>query len=308
MGKTRKYLYFDHQSKGNAYIAALADYQKVPYSVNHDRDIYFVLTDHDVLGRGKKLDRIYANGCRRFFIYPHAARPNLYNDIYPERSYITAHFVVSPVHAQILRKYGYSLPIHDVGWHLCPIREFQPRKQVRNVLFAPIHPRCAEIDKQVNREAWGRLYSLAKDGIIDLTVRYIRTLEDSGLPPMQEGVTYVKGELDQSYSEIDNADVVVGHQTIAWISVARGIPTVMMAEDMPSHQIKSGTPDHVYVKSWDKYKDLLMYPLDLLKTNDTMEMLESAAICDMEIREWRENMIGRPFDQEKFLEILKSYL
>ena len=62
------------------------------------------------------------------------------------------------------------------------------------------------------------------------------------------------------------------------------------------------------VKSWDKYKDVLMFPLDILESNDTTSLLELACHSDEPIREWKKKFIGNEFDPKKFVEILESYL
>jgi hypothetical protein len=219
--------------------------------------------------------------------------------------------VVSEEHAEVMRTYGYSKPLHAVGWNLCPIQKFRPRPEPRKVLFAPIHPRCAEIDKNVNKETFKRLLKLAKKDQIELTVRYIKELSGAGLEFVQHpNVHYFQGGLDLDYSQIDETDIVVSHQTFAWTAVARGTPTVMMGEDMPTHIQRMHREDVEFAQNWDKYQHLIAYPLDILacKPRDVWKLLQRAASCDEEIRDWKGRMIGGPFDEEKFMKILEGYL
>ena len=117
---------------------------------------------------------------------------------------------------------------------------------------------------------------------------------------------YIRGGLDLSYADMDNADVVVGHQTYAWLAVARGVPTVMMDEEMPTHTSPRKGPSS-FAKHWDDYKDLIMYPLDILHTDDPMRLMERAAGSDGDIMEWKQRMIGEAFDPAKFAEVIKGY-
>ena len=118
---------------------------------------------------------------------------------------------------------------------------------------------------------------------------------------------YIEGQPNQSHAEIDAADVVVGHQTFAYIAVARGVPTVMMAEwEAPTY---GNTPDTlIRARDWDSYRHLMMYPLDILAEEDTPALLERVIRSDCEIAEWRARMIGQPFDGDCFVELLEKYL
>ena len=305
---------YNHQSKGVAYVDALTKLTKYKYIDTageippYFRELSFVLTDSDILGRSHRLKAHKRHGAKGIFLIPHTARPNIVNDISGGCPDTTAQFVVSQGHIDVIRRYGYTKPMHAVGWSLCPIKEFKPRQAPRNIVFAPIHPRCSEIDKQANRDTFERLRKLAVNDTIKLTVRFINSLALSGLERVEhENITYVPGRMNQDYSQIDEADVVVAHQTYAWLAVARGVPTVMMAEDMPTHIEPRGKPVQ-YARNWDKYKDLLMYPLDILATKDTLGLLTRATKSDKEISDWRSRMIGEPFDGKKFVDIIAGYV
>jgi len=303
-----RYIMFDHQGKGTPLLNALKGHAlQFPDDPKYYHRLSLVLASHDVQGNMRRLQRIHDGGCRNFFLYPHTARPNIINDIFPNLPYITAQFVTAEGHIEVLRRYGVTMPIHSIGWLLCPLREFTPRARARKVLFAPIHPRCAEIDQQVNFRTWEILYSLVQKGAIDLTVRYVNDLVSSGLEQSRDGrVKYVRGGLDLSYAEIDQADVAVGHQTFAWMAVARGVPCVMMDEEMPTHTSpRKGAP--AFAQHWNDYVDLLRYPLDILHTDDPMALMERAAGSDGDIMDWKQRMIGEAFDPAKFVEIIKRY-
>ena len=301
----RTFVCFNHQGKADVLVNSLLT--KFIRGQNPKECIDFVLSDNDVGGRRAQFERMKRKGTHTFFVYPHSAPPSMVNDHYSTWEGRTAQFVVNEYHAEVLRGYGYTKPVHGIGWYLCPQRDFMPKRYARNILFAPIHPRNAPIDKKVNAEAFARLYKVAKTGEIDLTVRFVGNLVDNGLQE-KPGVNYTNEKMDLSFSQIDNADVVIGHQTIAWLAVARGTPTVMMAEDMPRHFKGSTGVDYKDVKSWNKVKHLFQYPYDILEADDTMSLLNKAAGSSKDITDWRRRMIGEQFNSDKFLKIVEGYL
>lgn len=307
----REFIFFNHHSKGNPFLRALfRDGYRRSGNFSTYRKVDFILADQAILGRKNHLRDFHLAGTRRFFVYPHTARPNLVNDIVPEFEHITAQFVVSESHAEVMRAYGYSKPLHAVGWSLCPIQSFRSHKEPRKVLFAPIHPRCAQIDQDVNRATFDRLFRLAQSDDIELTVRYTGKLGEAGLERVaHRNVTWFQGKLDPDFHQIDEADVVVSHQTFAWMAVARGVPTVMMAEDMPTH-IQILGDDVQYAPNWKKYHHLIAYPLDILSVLpcEALGLLQRAVASDEPISDWRARMIGQPFDPERFVAILEGYL
>ena len=297
------FTYWNHQGKADKLIEALSPKYTPDITEGARERARFMLTDNDVRGRVPQLERAKKLGVQSFLVYPHTARPSMINDNWPAWEGTAAQFVVNEYHAEVLRGYGYKKPLESIGWTLCPIREFR-ETPAREVLFMPIHPRNAPIDRKVNKEAFDRLVALG--GAINLTVRYVGDLIDNGIPEVG-GVTYIQGRMNQNFAEIDAADVVVGHQTAAWIAVARGVPTVMMAEDMPTH-FRTWANEYVNTKSWDKVSHLFRYPLDILAEDDTMAILTRAARSDSEIADWRRRMIGEAFDPQRFVEIVERYL
>lgn len=303
----KTYFCYEHQGKQKAFVEALRShgYFQTPVTTG----IAFILADADVLGRVTRFERIHnINRSVKFFVYPHAARPDLAHDGFGGNPFTTATFVVSKEHAEVLRIIGHKEPLHVVGWSLCPIQPFIPHSSYENVLFAPIHPRNSMIDKRANQAVMDRLVTLAKADRIKLTVRFISSLPETGITRVDHpNIIYTAGTRDNGHEQIDAADVVVSHQTFAWIAVARGVPTVMMAEDMVCHwEVRPGKL--IVAKTWDRYKHMLMYPLDILQVDDTVALLEHAISTDEDIHDWKRRMIGDAFDHDKFIEIVESYL
>jgi len=306
------YMAFNHQGKADRFIHALNGGRYILLDCHRRyKGVKFVLTDTDIMGRRFKLEHMRKSGVKRFFVYPHAARPDIVNDIYKEWAFTTAHFVSAQGHVDVMRAFGYSRPLEVVGWSLCPIREFMPRVEPREVLFAPIHPRCSKVDQDVNKGTFERLAALAYSGDIHLTVRFVRSLPDSGLERVEHpNIEWTAGAMNQMYDQIDHADVVVGHQTFLYLAVARGVPAVAMATDMPTHVQHRNKPV-LWARNWKKYEHLLAYPYDIMDCKNkeqTLSLLRRAVGCDEEISDWRKRMLGSPFRKDRFLAKVERYL
>jgi hypothetical protein len=299
---------FNHQNKADSYIRALES--RGWKKVSDPGEARFILSDSNVNHRRKTLDHYHAQG-KKVFLYPHAARPNIFWD-FPGQDFegkIDAHFIAAAGHGEIMRSYGFPYPLEVAGWSLCPIRPFQAKPDIRRVVFAPIHPNSngflCTVDKRINKATFTILLRLADLCGFELLVRCIGELADNGIWKAG-GVAYIQGRKDQSVGEIDAADLVVSHQTFAFLAVARGIPTLMMGE---SYAPRWGGSERELktVRSWDVYKDLFRYPLDILE-GDPVELVNRARESDESIRDWRERMIGEPFDPGAFVDRLEKYL
>ena len=297
-----------HQGKEKAYVDALRKAGYKPTLIEHGNP-RFVLYDLDCFKRRSALERFY-NRKVPIFMYPHAARPQVVwdgmHELFP---YTRCSFVIAKGHEEVMRRYGYDLPIEVTGWAYCGIKAFEPVKEVKNILFAPIHPAAnglmIDVDRDLNIRTYKRLVPYCKENGIQLSVRHIKSLKANGLDPVG-GVKYISGDTKLSIADIDAADLVVAHQTFAYMAVARGKPVVMMGEDLPPRTIlPNGKP--IFVKSWDKYADILAFPLDIL-AGDVGSVITKACKQNAKVTEWRDRFIGEPFDPKIFVEKLESYL
>ena len=304
----------DHQNKGAAYADALADHGYFQARHVNVQGLRFLLTDADWSSRA------FAAAARSreipIFLYPHAARPMVQYDGCVEPNRVTAMFTQAPGGKAIMERIGYPYPVEVSGWAYCPIRDFVPRK-VSRVLFAPIHPNqngyLNRIDKDLNRRTFAKLEAWCRETGTALSVRFI------GPDPAQSGladeygrtedtVDWHQGKKNNSTADMLTADLVVSHQTFAWMAVASGIPTLMMGEDVPP---RTGNTDagFRFVDHWDDYKDDLMFPLDILdESRTTDDWIRLASSTDEPIRNWRANFIGEPFDPDRFVKTLEGYL
>lgn len=295
---------YNHQGKGKKYIDALISGDMKQTFNTLEANI--IITDLDDPSRMERVDQR-----TRVFCYPHSAVASIiWDSLYEAHPKTAACFMPSKGHIDIMQAYGYSKPIHVSGFPYCDFKPFEPNEHPRNVLFAPIHPNMnsflSEIDRRINSSVYQRLLYLLQNDCINLTVRHIGSLEKNGLW-LDERVTFKEGKTDLSFIEIDNADIVVSHHTHAHMAIARGKPVLMMGEDIAPRY--GGTEESLrFVKSWDKYKDMLMYPLDILNANDTMSMIVSAAKGRSPIvQDWIDRIIGDPFQPDEVVKVVKNY-
>lgn len=295
----------DHQNKSIAYREALA---KAGYTFTdrlHAQGLRFILTDADW--------REMVTRCRNIpiFLYPHAARPMVQYDGCIEPKPVKAMFTHAEGGKAIMEKIGYPYPVEVTGWAFSEVRPFRPVKDVKRILFAPIHCNANgylhEVDKDLNRKTLKRLTEYCLDRKIQLSVRYIGEPEQSGFSAKcSEYIEMHRGKKNNSTADMETADVVVSHQTFAYLAVALGVPTIMMGEDVPP---RSGNSDEGFrfVDHWEAYRDDLMFPLDILQ-GDTETVIRAACEGSGAVEEWKARYIGKPFDGPAFVEKLESYL
>jgi hypothetical protein len=251
------------------------------------------------------------------FLYPHAARPMvLYDGPVIPRDDVACMFTQAEGGVELMKRIGYPCPVEAVGWALTEILPFKPSYQVKNILFAPIHPNATgflhDVDKDINVRAYEKLAQYCKEMGAKLTVRFCRKIEDNGLKKQynakEDFVTWFQATTDVATKQIRDADLIVSHQTYAYMAVAIGKPVLMMGEEIPP-RCGNRADGFEFVKHWDDYKDYLMFPLDLLNPSHSVEeWVDIAAASDEPIKEWKKRFIGNPFDADLFVERLESYL
>ena len=304
---------FDHQNKSAAYKQALAEAGYLFTERENVQGIRFFLSDADWResmmeeARGRKIP---------VFLYPHAARPMVQYDGCIEPRPVRCMFTQAPGGKYLMEKIGYPYPVEVSGWAYSEVRPFRPVEKVRKILYAPIHPNAngwlSAVDKDLNRRTFQALEDYCRGTGAQLSIRLIGLPEECGLECLNEparipiGCEWHRGKKNNSSADMESADVVVGHQTYAYISAALGIPTVMMGEDIPPRSGNTAAGFR-YVKHWDDYKEYLMYPLDILSGHPADAIEKACAGC-AEVENWKSRLIGEPFDGRAFVEKLESYL
>lgn len=303
----------EHQHKGIEYITALI--MGGHWRTHRRMSADFIFFDHDIGAHGAGwragLEQAYEMG-KPTFIYPHSARPNVMQDTNPSWPYTRALFTIGEGHKEVLQTIHYPCPIEVTGWTYSPILDFVPVTPEENikVLFAPIHPNrngfLDELDKECNASAFDILIDTPG---IEITVRHIQSLENNGLY-YDDSVRYVEGIPDGTTKEIEEADVIIGSYTLAYIAVAMGKPLIMMAEKMRPH---SGNMKGMvrFSKNWEAYRDIMRYPFeieDCTDGSDFLEMADAVMAGQRSVESWKERFIGKPFDPQYFVQRVDAYL
>ena len=301
-----------HQNKENAFKTALLNRGWHETAYRFSQWVTFGLFDGDWRHGTSGPDGMDG---KPWFLYPHAARPMIqYDGCVKPREDCRAMFVSAPAGVHLMQIIGYPCEVVEVGWSLCPIKAFQPRAKAERITFAPIHPNgngwLSDVDKHLNREAYQRLAKYAETHEATVTVRYCHDIGFNGLgEAMAEGhpnIIWKQASPDGSTDDITKADLVVSHQTFAYMAVALGVPTVMIGEDVPP---RSGNSDagFCYVDHWDDYKDYMIYPLDILSEN-TEAVIQTAISGSEAVEDWKRRFIGEPFRPDYFVDCIEERL
>ena len=296
-----------HQNKARVFANALkhGGFDVVDSPIPADA----LLIDHDIkeFGHQEHIRRFHDAG-KPVFIYPHGAAPMLcWDGMHEPSDMITANFVTSKGHQQVMKRYGYPTPTHVIGWYLCEQKPWQPTAGYK-ILFGPVHPVLGHVfmfpeDLELNRRTYQRLLELIPS--IDLTVRHIGGLEYNGLWEA-EGVRIYQGKTDNTFHDIDNADLIIANGTLAYMAIARGKPTIMMNQLTQAKEPEINTFKRLEAVSVDKYRDYMRYPFDVDDDDDLGKIMMYA--CGKEPRRWINRFIGEQFDPGKFIKLIKGLM
>ena len=299
-----------HQGKGNAFKLALASRGWSESQYLYSQYVRFGLFDAD--WRPGDIERLAG---KPYFLYPHAARPMVqYDGSVTPRADCRTMFVSAPAGVYLMEKIGYPCEVVEVGWSLTPINRFKPKNRAKSITFAPIHPNgngfLHEVDKKLNRAAYARLVEYAEQNDSTVKVRFCGSIPDNGLEKEfaeeHPRVIWKQGNKDGSYDDILSADVVIAHQTFAYMAVALGVPTVMMGEDIPP---RSGNSEagFSYSAHFDEYRDYLAFPLDILN-GDPERVIGTAIKGSRAVSNWKSRFIGHAFRPDYFVDCLEARL
>jgi hypothetical protein len=185
-----------------------------------------------------------------------------------------------------------------------PVLPFREVANARTITFAPIHPNgngwLPPLYWERNRLVFEELLKL--NGI-RITVRHLHSLEANGLWKVdRKNVRFVLGERDGRTTEIDTSDLVVAAQTYAFIAIARGVPTVMIDEDICP--CSGSEPETLReVANWERYRAIWKYPWNFPEQG-LAELLQAAGRYDPV--EWKRRFIGDPFRAAAFAGLVKG--
>lgn len=296
------YYVYNHQHKGQPYHRAMkaaghtANLRKADVTL-FDRDQVMNSTQPcyqvtEQLERGSLI-----------MIYPHSALPPWwYDGLVPVRDYLSCVFVIGEAHKAATSVFMPGARVEVAGWPWCAQKPFKAPKQVKRVLFAPIHlagglrPEAYEANRNIFRE----LKRIKRNENVEIVIRYIGELQEQGLKPYRE-FEFVEGFRDGATGEIDRADVVIAEGTFMYLAVARGVPTIGINQHLPTRANKNYaryTPH-----TWNDYGHLFSYPINY-KPGQLRKLIEQAAAGEQS--EWRAANIGKTMDPLAFAETVEG--
>lgn len=300
-----RYFISHHQHKGMAIEEAL---KKEGWYFRRRR-VSIALFDHAINRHrpqeGRGLVNQYHDAWATIVTYPHGATGAWWADstYYPPNKKIFANLVIGEGHKhieQIMRPY---LEHYAIGWGFCPVLDFKSPKEVRNILFAPIHGSLhnhslPDQKKEMNSKVYEALLKLSDN--YKISMRVLNPLENIGLWKNSR-VKLIFGKPDGSYKDIDEADLVIAEGTFMYLSVARGKPTVGINQHVPC----SGSTiiENFELRNWDKYKDYMAYPIDF--DDDSLENLIDRA-ANEEQTDWKNLFIGKEMNSRNLSDLLKE--
>ncbi|KKL53421.1 hypothetical protein LCGC14_2275620 [marine sediment metagenome] len=304
-----------HQHKDKAFVKALEvrDYARWPFM--NFPDLFFYDHEHGEYGYGinNQLDMVFQKK-RPVFIVPHTGRAGYPYTLREAWPHAVARFVFSEGSKKMYEMCKVPGPIEVIGWAWSAIYPFiEPNiGEKMKILFCPIHPNengfLHKIDRTVNHQT---LRAMARmKNVADIKVRYLQALEHQGLW-VEDGIEYVKGDPDGSLKEVGEADVVIGAYTLAYLSIARGKPTIMIGEHEKLH---SGNTKQLmkWTNTEHLWKDYVKYPYNFEEVfydaDDVYKMIGEVLRYSEEVEAWSSLFVGDPFDPDKFVDIVEGYL
>jgi hypothetical protein len=238
--------------------------------------------------------------------YPHGIYPALaYDGLFEPYEAVDVRLVPAVGYAEFLRRVECPGEVRVIGWSLCDPMPFTARRDVRRILFAPLHQGgSGDTPLMVYREANAAIYERLLAGPWRLTVRIIGTPEHNGLW-LADGVDFVPGGLDLGLRDIHAADAVVaGAGTFPAVAIARGVPTLMYGH---GEQVMYGLPGEQPTRLLrpERYADYIRYPFDAAE-GPLDEVVHAAARREEPVATWKRRFIGEPFDEAAAVTIVES--
>lgn len=298
-----RYFIAHHQHKGKPIDAALRK-EGWRYQL---RKVDIALFDHAINRtepeKGRDLiHRFYKEGAT-IVLYPHAPTGAWWmdGDIYHKENFIKNELVIAEGQKRVSKIIDPSMNVHKIGWSYCPIKEFQKPKEIKRILFAPIHgPNKGNLREEcisVNKRVYETLLRLANK--YQIIIRHLNPLEKNGLWYNSKPV-FILGKPDGSYKDIDAADLVIAEGTFMYLAIARGKPTIGMNQHIP---IRPNNDNRNFIpKHWDEYGEYMGYPIDF-DDGDIISLIDKAM---QEQTAWKNLFIGKSMNSKNLSNILKN--
>lgn len=284
-----RYYITRHQTKANYLMRALNACRHT--FVNNNAEV--ALFDHELDRTGetnvRSLMREKYNEGSTVVLYPHGATGSWWMDGLDLDPIVSASLVIGEGHKRFMQIVKPEHRVEVIGWYYCPVLPFRAIRDVKRILFAPIHPsgggRLRPEALQANQIVYETLLNTI--GNRNLIIRHIGKLENSGLWRTKKP-TFKLAIPNGDYSDIDAADLVIAEGTFMYMAVARGKPTIGINQHIPIRP-NSPDPNPYKAKHWDEYKDFYPYPINF-ESDKIEELIDYASRNEQS--EWKRLFIG----------------
>lgn len=247
------------------------------------------------------------------FIYPHTPQSWFLWDGILRITRCCCNFVNGQAGVRGMKAYGYPYRVEAIGFTRCEVREFQPTSG-HDLLIIPAHPLpkggytypdYIEWASAVLRMVLRRRYAFGKVTLCWSETRLDPTLKED---LRRKEVTIVPTNpykdpepLKHMMDRIEQADLVLACGTAGCVSAALGKPTIFFSERGKPRSLPK-TAAHP-----ELYHHYLKFPL-MAEDMSIDEMLAVRMAPDPRVEHWKQDVLGGPFQAEKFIHIVREYV
>jgi hypothetical protein len=220
---------------------------------------------------------------------------------------VSCNFVGTEEAKTAMKAYGYKYRVEVCGFSRCEVKPWKPTEG-KVLLYAPNHPitkahTIRGFDKPITAKTFRHVLKISPS-YEKVVIRYGHSLEASEIwDPELPNIEFQLSDLltTSSIKAIDAADLVVAGQTLGYLAVARGKPTLFYNQHGVAPYETSG-----HVKSYERYK-WIDFPaqFDGMKAKDLGNFVSEP---NPAVEEWKRMNIGEPFNPEKVLSVIESFL
>ncbi|MFA5715011.1 MAG: hypothetical protein WC998_04695 [Candidatus Paceibacterota bacterium] len=289
-----KFYINQYQNKGQAFKTALIKAGHVedldaPDVALFDRDRY-IHNDREP----RREVCAYINST--IMVYPHSALPPWwYDGLVALHDYVKCVFVIGEGQKRAMNIIAPQARVETTGWPWCEVKPFNRPDEIRNILFAAIHPAGGKLRPEAleaNQSIMRDLIALPQSKY-NISVRYVENRMRQGLR-RYESINWIRGTADNSTTDIDNADLVIAEGTMMHLAVARGKPVIGINQHLPC---RTNNHSDLYTPhNWDKYGSGIAYPINY--GDAPLEALFDRAMTEQ--TQWRKDFVGDEMDPIMF--------
>jgi len=256
---------------------------------------------------------------KKVFIYPHTPYGVFLWDGYITAwEHVACNFVPNIAFQQAMKIYGYSCRTEAIGFSRpLKVKKFSPTSG-KNVAFSG--PRLMGKNGGWFRDADKLIVIRALEWLANnrkhfdkVTVYYTFDEDKAALSKFKNAgfdfVCVAKNSYEvkmlntaSSLKQLQGIDLFIGSNTLGFIALSQGIPTILIGHDneFPMHSTNRGN-------RYNEYAHIVDFPYRLheMSIDEVMQLCQQR---NRTIEEWKKINVGKSFDKDKFLNIVKEFV